>query len=140
MHNLKTVALTFCLVGMGFCHAQLSDLPAPAPSTILQLTVGTDIKMTIAGTNSSWLCIPEFSSNLVSQAWSRVPFYSNTVANGTNIMEFDRPDGICGSNVLIRIRQTSDRGAAYQGPPPLVANTWGYAGASVTAVAITNIV
>ena len=63
------------------------------------------VVMTSTGTETTWLLVPEFSSNLVSGAWASVPTYTNTFANGTNTTIFPRLDPICGPNVFLRLRQ-----------------------------------
>ena len=78
---------------------------APPPNLILSIQVGTNVVMTSTGTNTTWLLIPEFNSNLVGGAWSSVPTYTNTFANGTNTTIFNRLDPICGPNVFLRLRQ-----------------------------------
>lgn len=77
----------------------------PPPNTILEIRVGTNVVMTSTGTNTTWLVVPEFTSNLMSATWSPVPTYTNRFANGTNTTVFDRLDPICGPNVFLRIRQ-----------------------------------
>ena len=79
--------------------------PAPPANTILEVHVGTNIVMTSTGTNTTWLLVPEFSSNLVNGAWAEVPGYTNNFANGTNTTAFPRLDPICGPNVFLRLRQ-----------------------------------
>jgi hypothetical protein len=79
--------------------------PMPDPNQILSIQIGTNIVMTSTGTNTTWLLIPEFNSNLVGGVWAPVPSYTNTFANGTNTTVFDRLDPICGPNVFLRIRQ-----------------------------------
>jgi hypothetical protein len=79
--------------------------PAPPPNTILSIRVGTNIVMTSTGTNTTWLLVPEFSSNLMQGAWASVPSWTNRFANGTNTTIFNRLDPICGPNVFLRIRQ-----------------------------------
>ena len=79
--------------------------PMPPPNLILSIVVGTNVVMTSTGTNTTWLLIPEFSSNITSGVWSPVPGYNNTFANGTNTTVFDRLDPICGPNVFLRLRQ-----------------------------------
>jgi len=77
----------------------------PPPNTILEVLVGTNVVMTSTGTNTTWLLVPEFSSNLVAGAWADVPGYTNTFANGTNTTVFPRLDPICGPSVFLRVRQ-----------------------------------
>jgi hypothetical protein len=79
--------------------------PMPNPNQILSIQVGTNVVMTSTGTNTTWLLIPEFNSNLVGGVWAPVPTYTNSFANGTNTTVFDRLDPICGPNVFLRIRQ-----------------------------------
>lgn len=86
-----------------FGQIQLALPPGPpVPNTILEIRVGTNIVMRSTGTNAF---VPEFSSNLVSGAWSSVPNFTNTVVNGTNVTSFNRLDPICGQNVFLRLRQ-----------------------------------
>ncbi len=96
-----------CSVHGFFGEIDLSGLigPMPPPNTILQIQVGTNIVMTSTGTNTTWLLVPQYSSNLISGAWSPVPNFTNTFANGTNTTVFDRLDPICGPNVYLRISQ-----------------------------------
>lgn len=89
----------------GEIHFSAPASPVPPPNTILEIHVGTNVVMKSTGTNTTWLVVPEFTSNLVSGAWSPVPSYTNHFANGTNTTEFDRLDPICGPNVFLRIRQ-----------------------------------
>ncbi len=77
----------------------------PPPNTILKVIVGTNVVMVSTGTNTTFTFIPEFSSNLVSGAWTPVPSFTNTFLNGTNTTKFNRLDPICGPNVFLRIRQ-----------------------------------
>jgi hypothetical protein len=79
--------------------------PGPSPNTILYVRVGTNVVMTSTGTNTTWLLIPEFNSNLTHGAWAPVLGYTNTFANGTNTTVFNRLDPICGPSVFLRIRQ-----------------------------------
>jgi hypothetical protein len=79
--------------------------PMPDPNQILSIQVGANVVMTSTGTNTTWLLIPEFNSNLVGGVWGPVPNYTNTFANGTNTTVFNRLDPICGPNVFLRIRQ-----------------------------------
>jgi hypothetical protein len=85
----------------------LSSLIGPTPprNMILEIKVGTNIVMTSTGTNTTWLLVPQFSSNLLSGVWSTVPNYTNTFANGTNTTVFNRLDPICGPNVFLRVSQ-----------------------------------
>jgi hypothetical protein len=80
-------------------------LPAPPRNRVLSVRVGTNIVMTSTGTNTTWLLIPEFSSNLLGGVWAPVPSYTNSFANGTNTTVFNRLDPICGPNVYLRVRQ-----------------------------------
>jgi hypothetical protein len=79
--------------------------PTPPPNTILQIKVGTNIVMTSTGTNTTWILVPQFSSNLSSGLWSPVPNFTNTFANGTNTTIFNRLDPISGPNVYLRLSQ-----------------------------------
>ena len=77
----------------------------PPPNTILQIRVGTNVVMTSTGTSTTWLLVPEFSSNLTSGVWAAVPGFTNYFSDGTNTTTFDRLDPICGPNVFLRVRQ-----------------------------------
>jgi hypothetical protein len=89
----------------GQIHFTAPASPVPPQNTLLQIRVGTNIVMTSTGTNTTWLLVPEFSSNLLSGSWSSVPSYTNRFANGTNTTTFNRLEAICGSNVFLRLRQ-----------------------------------
>ena len=67
----------------------------------------SNVTLKSTGTNG-WTGIPEFSSNLLSTSWSVVPNYTNTFANGTNTTVFNRLEAICGSNVFLRVKNTSN--------------------------------
>ena len=71
------------------------------------MLVGTNVVMISTGTNTTWLLIPEFSSNLVTGAWADVPVFTNTFANGTNTTIFPRLDPICGLNRRARRERSS---------------------------------
>jgi hypothetical protein len=77
----------------------------PPPNTILEIRVGTNVVMTSTGTSTTWLFVPEFSSNLTSGSWATIPSFTNSFADGTNTTIFDRLDPICGPNVFVRVRQ-----------------------------------
>jgi hypothetical protein len=96
-----------CSVHWFFGEIDLTGItgPMPDPNQILSIQVGTNVIMTSTGTNTTWLVIPEFNSNVVGGVWATVPNYTNTFANGTNTTVFDRLDPICGPNVFLRIRQ-----------------------------------
>jgi hypothetical protein len=79
--------------------------PPPPPNQIVSLSVTTNIVMVSTGTNTSYILVPQFSSNLLSGTWAPVPSYTNTFANGTNVTVFDRLDPICGPNVFLRVSQ-----------------------------------
>jgi len=89
----------------GEIHLTAPASSVPPANTILMVRVGTNIVMTSTGTNTTWLLVPEYSSNLLSGTWAPVPSYSNNFANGTNTTVFDRLDPICGPKVFLRIRQ-----------------------------------
>jgi hypothetical protein len=89
----------------GEIHFVAPPSPVPPQNTILQIRVGTNVVMTSAGTNTTWLLIPEFSSNLLVGSWAPVPAYTTTFVNGTNTTVFNRLDPICGPNVFLRVRQ-----------------------------------
>lgn len=96
-----------CSVHWFFGEIDLTGLvgPMPDPNQILSLQVGTNVIMTSTGTNTTWLLIPEFNSNLVGGVWAPVPNFTNSFANGTNTTVFNRLDPICGPNVFLRLRQ-----------------------------------
>lgn len=96
-----------CSVHGFYGEIDLSSLigPAPPPNTIIQLMVGTNIVVTSTGTNTTWVLVPQFSSNITSGVWATVPSFTNSFANGTNTTVFDRLDPICGPNVFLRISQ-----------------------------------
>jgi hypothetical protein len=79
--------------------------PVPPPNLILSIMVGTNIVMKSTGTNTTWLLIPEYNSNLLNATWAPVPSFTNNLVNGTNTTVFDRLDPICGPNVFLRLRQ-----------------------------------
>jgi hypothetical protein len=85
---------------------QINILPPPDSNKIVSLTVTTNIVLVSTGTTNTWVFVPEFNSNLLSQTWATVPGYTNTFANGTNTTRFARLDPICGPNVYLRLRQS----------------------------------
>ena len=89
----------------GQIHLSVPASPAPPANTILQVIVGTNVVMTSTGTNTTWILVPEYNSNLLGGTWAAVPAFTNTFANGTNTTVFNRLDPICGPNVFLRIRQ-----------------------------------
>lgn len=89
----------------GQIHITAPPAGSPPANTILEVRVGTNVVMTSTGTNTTWLLVPEFSSNLVTGGWSVVPDFTNSFTNGTNTTTFPRLDPICGPNVFLRIRQ-----------------------------------
>jgi len=83
----------------------VTNTPGPtAPNTILEVRVGTNIVMISSATNTTSFIFPEFSSNLLGGAWSTVPNFTNSFANGTNVTIFDRLDPVCGPRVFLRLR------------------------------------
>jgi len=83
--------------------------PPPVPFVkVLSITL-TESNVTLAssGTNG-WKAVPEFTSNLTTRSWITVPSYTNSFANGTNVTRFSRLEAICGPNVLLRIRNTTN--------------------------------
>jgi hypothetical protein len=78
---------------------------APPPNEIVSISVTTNIVLVSTGTSTSFVLVPQFSSNLVNGAWASVPSFMNSFANCTNITVFDRLDPICGPNVFLRISQ-----------------------------------
>lgn len=83
--------------------------PPPAPNVkIISISLtSSNVTLKSLGTNG-WTGIPEFSSNLLSSSWSVVPNYSNTFSNGTNTAIFNRLEAICGPNVYLRVRNTTN--------------------------------
>jgi len=87
-----------------FGQINITDPPPPPRNTILSLSVGpSNVVMKSTGTNTAWMFVPEFSSNLIT--WAPVPSFSNSIANGTNTTTFNRLDPICGPNVYLRVNQ-----------------------------------
>jgi hypothetical protein len=78
---------------------------APPQNEIVSISVTTNIVLISTGTSTSFVLVPQFSSNLVGGAWAPVPSFTNSFANGTNVTTFDRLDPICGPNVFLRISQ-----------------------------------
>lgn len=82
---------------------------APPPNTIISIALtSTNVTVTSTGTDTPFLLVPQFNSNLVSGVWQDVPAGfnpTNTFANGTNVTVFDRLEPICGPDVFIRISQ-----------------------------------
>ena len=78
---------------------------APPPNEIVSISVTTNIVLVSTGTSTSFVLVPQFSSNLLGGAWAPVPSFTNSFANGTNVTVFDRLDPICGPNVFLRISQ-----------------------------------
>ena len=79
---------------------------APPANHIISLVVGpTSVTMTSDGTNTTYVLVPQFNSNLVNGIWQDVPVFTNVFASGTNTTSFDRPDAVCGPNVFLRITQ-----------------------------------
>lgn len=83
----------------------LPPLVEPPQNRIVGLSVTTNIVLLSTGTNTSFVLVPQFSSNLDSGVWAPVQNFTNTFANGTNRTVFDRLDPICGPNVFLRISQ-----------------------------------
>ena len=85
---------------------QINILPTPPTNRIVSLAVTTNIVLVSTGTTNTWVFTPEYSSNLVSGAWTTVPGFTNTFANNTNTTRFSRLDPICGPNIFLRVRQS----------------------------------
>jgi hypothetical protein len=80
--------------------------PAPPRNTIISIVVTPDgVTVDSSGTNTTYLLVPQFNSNVVDGNWHDVPTFTNTFANGTNTTTFGRLDALCGSNVFVRISQ-----------------------------------
>ena len=103
--GFPTTLYYMCKIHGFFGQINITAPPSPPPNTILKVMVGTNVVMVSTGTNTTWLLVPEYSSNLVNGAWAAVPTYTNTYANGTNTTTFSRLDPICGPNVFLRLRQ-----------------------------------
>ncbi len=84
----------------------INVLPPPPPNEIVSVSVTTNVVLVSTGVTNTWLFVPEFSSNLLSGAWTPVPAYANVFADGTNVTTFDRLEPICGPNVFLRVRQS----------------------------------
>jgi len=100
-----SVLYYLCNVHQFFGQINIIDPPQPPPrNTILSLSVGpANVVIKSTGTNTTWLFVPEFSSNLTT--WAPVPSFSNSFASGTNTTTFNRLDPICGPNVYLRVNQ-----------------------------------
>lgn len=77
----------------------------PPPNEIVSISVTTNVVLISTGASTSFVLVPQFSSNLVNGVWASVPGFTNTFANGTNVTAFNRLDPICGPNVFLRISQ-----------------------------------
>ena len=85
---------------------QINILPTPPTNRIVSLAVTTNIVLVSTGVTNTWVFTPEYSSNLVSGAWTTVPGFTNTFANNTNTTRFSRLNPICGPNIFLRVRQS----------------------------------
>lgn len=83
---------------------QINILPPPTANQIVSLAVTTNIVLISTGVTNTWVFTPEYSSNLVSGAWTTVPGFTNIFANNTNTTRFSRLDPICGPNVFLRVK------------------------------------
>jgi hypothetical protein len=105
--NYTTPLFYVCNVHGSFISGRIDILPPPPPNEILSTTVTTtNVMLVSTGVSNTWVLVPEFSSNLLSGAWSPVTGFANTFDNGTNVTTFGRLDAICGPNVFLRIRQS----------------------------------
>jgi hypothetical protein len=77
----------------------------PPPNEIVSISATTNVVLISTGSNTSFVLVPQFSSNLVNGVWGSVPGFTNSFANGTNVTTFDRLDQICGPSVFLRISQ-----------------------------------
>ena len=84
----------------------INVLPPPPPNEIVSLSVTTNVMLVSTGVTNTWVFVPEYSSNLLSGAWTAVPAFTNFFADGTNVTTFDRLDPVCGPSVFLRIRQS----------------------------------
>jgi hypothetical protein len=99
-YNCFNHSQTFAMHGF----LNISNPPAPPSGLIVLITLSpTNVTMQSIG-SSNWTAVPEFNSNLTTVTWAAVPNYTNTFANGTNTMTFDRLDPLCGANVFLRVR------------------------------------
>ena len=85
---------------------QINILPPPPTNKIVSIAVTTNIVLVSTGVTNTWVFTPEYSSNLVSGAWTTVPGFTNIFANNTNTTRFSRLDPICGRNIFLRVRQS----------------------------------
>jgi len=99
-------SLLYYVCGVHNFSGRINILPAPPANQILSTKVTTNIVLVSTGTTNTWVLTPEFSSNLLSGAWSAVPNFTNSFASLTNTTTFGRLDAICGSNVFLRLRQS----------------------------------
>jgi len=90
--------------GMGGSLVIVSPPSPPQSGRIVDIEVGESVVTLRSLGASGWTAIPQFSSNLVENAWADVPVFNNTFESGTNVTTFDRLDPICGPNVFLRVR------------------------------------
>src|SRR5258706_2134 len=138
--KISFLVLAVCSSQVVMSSAQIASNDPPPANSILRLQSGTNFVLKSTRADTSWLLIPEYRSSLSTTSWTTVPFFTNTIQNGTNTTVFGGQYIPADSNVFFRTRQTDDRASLYDGPPPLIANTWGYAGFDVDAVTVTNMV
>jgi hypothetical protein len=75
--------------------------PTPPATTIVGLTVGTNLQLTVQqATTNGFSFVPEANTNLPSTNWFALTVQSNVFANGTNQIWCGKPPG---TNVFIRI-------------------------------------
>jgi len=105
--NYVTPLYYICNVHGASIYGQIDIVPPPPPNQILSTKVtSTLVTLVSTGTENTWVLVPEYSSNLLSKAWTKLDDYVNTYENGTNTTTFSRLDPICGPNVFLRLRQS----------------------------------
>jgi hypothetical protein len=93
-----------------FFYGQITVQPpvnnAPPSNHIISIVISpTSVTLTSDGTNTTYVLVPQFNSNVIDGNWQDVPVFTNVFASGTNTTSFDRLDDVCGPNVFLRITQ-----------------------------------
>ena len=87
-------------------YGVINLVPPPPPGQIVSTRVtDTNVTLVSAAAATSFVLVPQFTSNLVTAAWQAVPAYTNTFADGTNTTTFGRLDPICGPNGFLRFSE-----------------------------------
>jgi hypothetical protein len=87
-------------------YGVINVVPPPPPNQIISATVSSsNVVLVSTGVPTSFVLVPQFTSNLVTATWQPVAAYTNSFSDGTNVTTFDRLDPICGPNVFLRISQ-----------------------------------